>query len=216
MKLLLAISAVLAFGLSSSSAQDGTNFLYETNGSIFYSYSNTYSPLPPNNTISQKSHQLQLEPELGWFVVPAIELLIDLHYSFAYSSYTPVTAIDNGMYILSSEHSLTHRIGLYLGFSYNIPVNEEITSFIGTKAGFSQTRDIYTYDGSLDGPPNIDTGWKPSEFSFPSFFCGAKFYFNPRWALVLKAQYIKTNRYQGYSNQKNDAIDFGLGIARSF
>ena len=196
-------------------AQDSLKSPFEIGGSFFYSYSNTVSSYFNEYPVHHKTHQLQCEPEFGWFILPSVELLVDMNYTLMYSISDEAQMLNSEQSLPYNVQSQTHRIGLFIGCSYNVHLNNGILLFLGPKIGYSTTRWI-----EVSNDPNMypswDTGWQPVEFSFPSFTCGTKFFFNPRWALVLQAQYIKTYHYQGISNDNNGTIDFGLGITKIF
>jgi hypothetical protein len=209
---------LLLFGVYCLHAQNTLRFNSEIGGSVFYSYSNTVSTHSSGDPVHHSIHQLQLEPEFGWFVLQKIQLLVDVDYALTYSKWDVIQGLSNDLndqrYSLFTGRSQTHRVGLFIGCSYNINLNKEILLFFGPKIGLSTTRSTVRYDQPFPFNFAMDTGWQPVELSFPSFFCGTKCFFNPCWALVLRVQYTKTERYQGYSNESNDAVVFGLGITR--
>ncbi len=105
-----------------------------------------------------------------------------------------------------------HRIGTFLGVAYNYYINKSLILILGTKAGVSITRWIESNDWPDGYSFSYDSGWRRTELSFPSFWIGIKTNLNPKWRILFKVQYIKTNNYEGYENQNNELIALGMGF----
>jgi hypothetical protein len=207
---------LLIFGFSFIYGQESKVYSYEISGSVLYSYSYTVSPFDSNNSYFIRTHQLQFEPEFGYFIISSCELIAGINYNLSYLGSNTFISEQIGHYRKSTDQSQTHRIGLFVGGSYNLYINDMLTLFLGTKIGFSTTRYFSSYDDPNLSFENYDTHWTQIELTFPSFFCGTKLYFNSKWAIILKAQYLKTNHYRGHYQDDNDSVLFGLGISKLF
>lgn len=207
-------------------AQDSLKHAIEIGGNLQYNYTNTYYPDGLYATSYDKLHTIIIQPEFGYFVYNKIEIIVDLEYTHSYLVYNSLQSItskyERPEEIINTES--LHRIGIFTGIVYNISFNNSVVLFGGIRLGLSSSRSIWTYKGtrtvvSGQGLEEIeyinekyDTGWRPREFSFPSFMIGTKFFLIPDWAIILKAQYTKTYWYDGYKNQTNDCITLGIGF----
>ncbi len=202
------IVIISILGTVSLLAQKKFHSNFEVGGSILYSYSN--NNLQYDNIQSfYKNHQLQFEPELGYYLNSNLELILDINYTMEYDKSGPIILNPDPLYMNDNNSFQMHRIGIFIGTAYNLKINEELITFIGTKIGVSERRWISTGQNQLF---YYDSGWKKAELSFPSFFGGIKICINPNLTLLFKVQYIRTYRYEGYENEDNDFIVFGIGF----
>ncbi len=190
-------------------AQTNNNPMCEIGGNILYSYSHTVLSYT-NVSGVYRIEQTQLEPEFGFYLDPNIELIFDLSYGLNYySSNAPISNID----LTVLDKLQIHRLGAFLGAAYNYKINKSIILVLGTKAGLSITRWIESDDWPDGFSTYYDSGWRRIELSFPAFWSGVKINVNPKWDILFKVQYIKTKHYQGFDNQDNDLIAFGVGFS---
>jgi hypothetical protein len=185
-------------------AQDQRSHLpFELLGSISYNNSTVGVASSGVYAMSQSlnSQNLMVRPSIGYFLIDEIEILFDVQYVLTYLH------DDNGY---DPFKWWSHRLGFSIGASYNYPINQFITPFLGTRIGTSWSR-----MHSEAGVPE-DYGWGKPEISFPDLFIGTRLFVSKDWAFVISIEYSKTKPYSNFpiywDKNESTSVNFGFSV----
>jgi hypothetical protein len=196
---------IYVFSVASLYSQDGIfKYKYELSGSVLYNYSNTRWQSSELNGINV-THDLTVQPSIGYFISQHIEFLLDLRYSLSYFDDTYWPMIE-----------WKHNLGFTIGAMYNFYINPFFTLVCGPKIGLSWSRLIMKREALYNfNPWEDDSGWSNRHVLFPVFLAGGRIAITRDCFLLLLIEYSNDNSGNTLDPKvKNiERVSFGFGLS---
>ena len=187
---------------------------FEIAGSLGYSYSKSVeNSFRTFHTFARyyRVDEIALQPSLGYFPFRHIEVLIEPRFTASYVSqnfWTSTATTTLGEPIEGSDGTFVGSFRLYLGAAYIAPVTESTELFASAKVGLGWS--LRTYDS---GPNYYVSGIQKAEISFPVFAGGAKIHVSEEWAIILQAEWNRTNNFMGNEDVTHSGLVVSIGCA---